>query len=373
MGSKVEIKKVESKQDFKEFIELPFRLYRENPYWVPPLRMMIRETLDEEKYPFWKHARKELFLALRDGRTAGRIAAIIDDSHVKFHEEKLGFFGFFECEDDQETANALFDAAKKWLREKGMLAMRGPTNPSLNDECAFLLEGFEQKPVIMMPYTFRYYLKLAEGYGLKKSKDLISLLVHYDWGLPSRIEKLTKRIYRNMHLNVRSFDLKHFDRDVEIMKKVYNAAWEKNWGFVPMTDEEILYTGKFLKQFGDPRLVKIAEVDGKPVGIGLTVPNIDELLARLNGSLNPANLLKFLYYKNKVAGTRSLLGGTIKEFRNTGIILVMFCETQKEFANTYYKWCDFGWNLEDNELINKFDMSIGAKPYKKYRLYEMPI
>jgi len=373
MSTKPEIRKVESRKDLNEFVELPYKLYKKNPYWTPPLRMMVRENLDTEKYPFWKHAIRELYLAVKDGVAVGRIAAIIDDNHNKFHEEKMGFFGFFECIDDQQAANALYDTAKKWLKEKGMTHMRGPANPSLNDECAFLLDGFELKPTLMMPYTFKYYLKLAEGYGLKKTKDLVALLAHVDWGLPSRVEKLTKRIYRNMHLKVRSFDLKHFDRDVEIMKDVYNAAWEKNWGFVPMTDEEILYTGKFLKQFGDPRLVKIAEIDGKPAGIGLTVPNVNELLDKLNGSINPISALKFLYYKNKIAGARSLLGGTKKEFRNTGIILVMLCETQKELLKYGYKWCELGWNLEDNELINRFDMSVGGKIYKKYRLYEMPI
>ncbi len=371
--SAVIVNKVETKKDFNDFLLFPWKVYEGNPYWVPPLLMQVKETLNEKKYPFWQHAQREIFIARKNGETVGRIVAIVDENHNKFHEEKMGFFGFFECINDSQTAGALFDEAKKWCKAKGMTHLRGPASPSLNDECAFLLEGFDLKPSVMMPYTPKYYLELAETYGFKKAKDLVALLKHASWGMPERFIKLINRMKKRMNVRIRSFSFKHYDKDVEDLMKVYNSAWEKNWGFVPMTDNEMLHMAKSIKMFGDPDLLKIADIDGKPVGISITLPNLNEVLEKLNGRLGPVGLLKFMYYKNKIQGTRSIIGGTIKEFRNTGIIAALFYETERSVLSKKLQWCELGWNLEDNKLINGFDMAIGAKIYKKYRFYEMPI
>ena len=364
---------VRDKKDWQDFLKLPWQIYQGNPNWVPPLLSEVRETLDTQKNPFWEHARRELFLARKDGKPAGRIAAIVDDNHNRFHQEETGFFGFFECIDDFDVAKILWDEAKNWLKAQGMKKLRGPVNPSMNDECAFLLEGFDLPPTIMMPYTQRYYLDLAEKYGFKKAKDLYALLKMAKDGIPERIERMVTAIKKKTSVTIRPFNMKNYEQDIQHLKDIYNSAWERNWGFVPMTDKEMDLTAKKLKQLADPDLVLFAEIDGKPVGLTVTIPDYNQVLIHLNGRLGPIEMLKFLYYRKKITGVRSLIGGVKKEFRNTGIIAVLYYQTEKNAAGKGYQWCELGWNLEDNDLINQFDIAIGGRIYKKYRIYEMPI
>jgi len=364
---------VKDKNDWQDFGKLPWQIYQGNPNWVPPLLSEVKETLDTTQNPFWEHARRELFLARKDGKPAGRIAAIVDDNHNRFHQEETGFFGFFECIEDFDVAKMLWDEAKNWLKAQGMKKMRGPVNPSMNDECAFLLEGFDKPPTIMMPYTQRYYLDLAERYGFKKAKDLYALLKKAEDGIPERIERMVTAIKKKTRVTIRPFNMKNFEQDIKHLKEIYNSAWEKNWGFVPMTDKEMDLTAKKLKQLADPDLVLFAEIDGKPAGVTVTIPDYNQVLKQLNGRLGPVEILKFLYYRRKITGVRSLIGGVKKEFRNTGIIAVLYYQTEKNAAGKGYQWSELGWNLEDNDLINQFDIAIGGKIYKKYRIYEMPI
>ena len=367
------ITEVVSKQDSTDFLQLPWKIYKDNEYWVPPLLNEVVETLDLGENPFWTHARMKMFIARRNNEVVGRIAAITDDNHIKFHEEQTGFFGFFECIDDQEVATGLWDNVKAWLKEQGMETMRGPVNPSMNDENAFLLEGFDLPPTVMMQYTQEYYLKLAEDYGFNKAKDLLAFIKYAKDGIPPRIEKMINRVRERTGVVTRPFNMKKFERDAEILKGLYNAAWEKNWGFVPMTDDEMNLAAKKLKQFADPDLVLFAEIDGEAVGVTVTVPDINQVLKRLNGKLGLIEMLKFVYYKKKIKGVRSLIGGVKKEFRESGIIAVLYYDTEKAGARHGYEWCELGWNLEDNDLINKFDTAIGGKVYKKYRIYEIAI
>lgn len=370
---KISVDTLKDKKDWKDFLKLPWSIYENNQYWVPPLLVEVRETLDTGKNPFWKHAKREIFLARKDGHAVGRIVAVIDDNHNDFHNENTGFFGFFECTNDLEVARALWDTAKQWLARSGMKIMRGPANPSMNDENAFLLEGFDKPPAIMMPYTQPYYIDFAERYGFEKAKDLYAFIKYAKDGIPPRIEKIVNRIRKRTNVKIRPFNMKEFDRDVQFLKDIYNDAWEKNWGFVPMTSDEMDATGEKLKQFVDPELVLFAEIDDKPVAVTVTVPDINQVLKKLNGRLGPIEMLKFLYYKGKVAGVRSLIGGVIKEYRETGIIAVLYYETERANLRLGYEWCELGWNLEDNDLINRFDIAIGGKLYKKYRIYEMKI
>ena len=370
----IEIYAVNSTKDFKDFLLLPWQIYKGNPCWVPPLLSEIKELLDTEKNPFWEHAKREIYLAKKDGKVVGRIAAIIDDTHNSFHEEKTGFFGFFECVNDFEVARALFDKAKEWLVARNMTNMRGPASPSLNDECAFLSEGFDLPPTVMMPYSPPYYLELSEKYGFKKAKGMYAILVKTGTeGIPERIERMVAIVKKRTKVTIRPADFKQFDREIKYLKEIYNAAWEKNWGFVPMTDKEIDLAAKKLKQFAVPELIQFAEIDGKPVGVTVTVPDINQALIKINGRLDPISILKFLYYKRKIVGARSLIGGVKKEYRNSGIIAVLFYETAKAGLKLGYQWSELGWNLEDNDLINEFDIAIGGKIYKKYIMYEMGI
>jgi hypothetical protein len=364
---------VKTKKDWDDFLKLPWKIYKENQYWVPPLLKEVKETLGQEKNPFWEHAQREIFIAKKDEQTVGRIVAIVDDNHNNFHLEKTGFFGFFECINDFESAKILWDEARKWLKTNKMEIMRGPVNPSLNDECGFLLEGFDKPPTVMMPYTHSYYLELAEQYGFQKAKDLYALFKKAEDGIPERIEKIAERIRKKTDVTIRSFNMKKFNRDINFLKEVYNDAWEKNWGFVPMTDKEFDLTAKKLKQFVDPELIIFAEVNNNPIGVTVTVPDINQVLKRLNGRLGLIEMLKFLYYRKKIDGVRSLIGGVKKEYRNTGIITLLFYETAKNAIKLGYKWSELGWNLEDNDLINQFDIAIGGEIYKKYRIYEMKI
>jgi hypothetical protein len=365
-------KAVETKQDLKEFINLPWRIYHDYPHWVPPLKSEVAKMLTPGKYPFWNHAERELFLARDNGGAVGRIVAIRDQHHDQVHREKAGFFGFFECVNDLEAARGLFDAARSWCKERGCTFLRGPASPSSNHEYGFLLEGFDKDPVIMMPYNPEYYLNLCEQCGFRKVKDLYAFLKVANTGVPPRVEIALQRCRKRSHFKLRSLDPRHFKRDVEIVKTIYNGAWEKNWGFVPMTSEEMDVAAESMKPFYDPEVVIIAELDGKPAGIGLTVPNVNEVLKRLNGKMTPWGLLKFFWYKRKIKGCRALLGGCLPEFRMTGLIAEIFCETF-ERAGRRYEWCELSWNLEDNELINRFDTDIGGEIYKKYRIYQMPV
>jgi len=367
------IETVKNQKDWESFLKLPWRIYKGNQYWVPPLLAEVREALDIKQNPFWKHAKREIFLARNRDNPVGRIVAVVDENHNEFHNEKTGFFGFFECVNDFEVAQALWDEVKKWLRIRGMEIMRGPTSPSMNDENSFLLEGFDKPPTVMMPYTLPYYLNLAERYGFKKAKDLYAFIKYAKDGIPPRIEKMVNRIKVRIDIKVRPFDMKKFERDAQFLKNIYNDAWEKNWGFVPMTDDEMNFSAKKLKQFADPELILFAEMDGRPVAVTVTIPDINQVLRRLNGRLGPIEMLKFLLYKKKITGVRSIIGGVMKKYRETGIIAVLYYETEKANLRLGYQWCELGWNLEDNDLINRFDMAIGGKLYKKYRIYEMKI
>jgi hypothetical protein len=367
------IKTVESKKDWKTFLELPRAIYKNNKYWVPPLLSEVRETLDTYRNPFWQHAERKIFIALQDNTPAGRIVAVVDKNHNDFHNEKTGFFGFFECMNDHEVAAHLWDEAKNWLKGHGMTIMRGPVSPSMNDENAFLLDGFDKPPSVMMPYTHQYYLELAEQYGFKKAKDLLSFIKYAKDGIPPRIEKMVSRIKARTNVKIRHFSMKDLERDIQYLKDIYNNAWKINWGFVPMTDAEIDVVGKKLKKFVEPELVLFAEIDDRPVAVTVTVPDINQVLRKLGGRLGPIEILKFLYYKKKINGVRSLIGGVIEEYRETGIIAVLYYETEKANLRLGYEWCELGWNLEDNVLINRFDEAIGGKLYKKYRIYEIAI
>ena len=368
-SGKTEIRAVANKTDLDKFIRLPWKIYKDNPHWVPPLIRDVKFKLNREKHPFFEHARMELFIAENGNEIVGRIAAVINERHNEFHNEKLGFFGMFESVDDIETARLLYTAAEDWCRKEGMDRILGPVNLSMNDECGFLLEGFDLDPAIMMPYTPEYYLKLSEECGYVKAKDLYGYFKG-EVGVVDRIAKLVERVKRKEDVVVRPLDMKNFNKEVERIKDIYNAAWEVNWGFVPMTPAEMDLMAKELKPIAEPELVLFAEVKGEPVGLAITLPDLNFVLKKLNGKLGPVQLLKFLYYKRKIKALRSIIFGLKKEYRRTGINVVLYYETEVRGAKIGYEWCEMSWNLEDNVLITRFNETLGGKLYKKYRLYE---
>ena len=370
--SAYDVRIVETPKEFAAFISLPWTIYKNYPHWVPPIKKSVSRLLTPGEHPFWDHAERELYIARANGKVAGRIAAIRDEHHNSVHGENAGFFGFFETMDDYKIAEALYDAASRWCKSKGCTFIRGPASPSSNDEYGFLLEGFDKDPAILMPYNPEYYIGFSERYGFRKAKDLYAFRKPVNSDIPVRIERIMQRAKKRSCFKLRCIDPKNFTRDIKAIATLYNDAWEKNWGFVPMTEEEMIRTAEDMKAFYDPELIIIAEVDGKPVGIALTVPNVNEVLVKLNGKMNLWGIIRFLIYKRKIKGCRSLVGGCLPEYRNTGLIAEMFYETAQR-ARGRYEWCELGWNLEDNELINKFDEEIGGEIYKKYRLYEKPL
>jgi GNAT superfamily N-acetyltransferase len=367
-SSDVKVRRVESHKDMSAFVRLPWQIYRDDPHWVPPLMREVRLKLDRSKHPFFEHATMELFLASRGARVLGRIAATVDDRHNEFHHEHTGSFGMFECVDDYDVAKSLFSAAEAWCKGKGMNHVRGPLNLSMNDECGFLLEGFDSEPVIMMPYNPEYYLEFCERYGFTKDKDLYAYMKD-TVGVVDRIAALVERVRRKENVVVRPMDMKRFDEEVETLKKIYNAAWDLNWGFVPMTAKEMDLMAKQLRPIAEPDLVLFAEVNGQPVGVSITIPDFNQVLKRLNGRLGPISILKLLYYRRKITGLRGLVFGIQKEYRRTGINTVLYYETEKAGARLGYQWCEMSWNLEDNDLINRFDEAVGGRLYKRYRIY----
>jgi hypothetical protein len=371
--SSIRIEKVETKKDLKRFIFFPWKVYQGNHYWVPPLIMDLKEKLDKKKNPFFEHADMELFLALKDGEITGRIAAIIDENHNQFHNEKVVFFGFYESFDDLETAQSLLATVRRWGKERGMEILRGPMSLSMNDECAFLLEGFDSPPVLMMPYNPPYYLELMEKSGLTKAKDLFAFFMTRDHVAAEKVKAIVDKVRQETRIALRQVSTKTLDEDIKKIQFIYNNAWEKNWGFVPWTENELTYMAKKLKKMADPNLVILAEDQGRPVGFALGLPNYNEVIKKINGRLTPVGILKLLHYRRKIKGMRAIVFGILKEYRQSGLSYYLYSELERSAVKRGYEWGEMSWQLEDNEPVIRFNLSIGGRIYKKYRIYETRI
>ncbi|MDR1696129.1 MAG: hypothetical protein LBR69_05830 [Endomicrobium sp.] len=370
----MKIVKVETSKQFRQFIRFPWKIYSNDSPWVPPLISDVIEIFSERKNPFWLHAKRRLFLAYDENNNiTGRIAAIIDYNYINFQDDKCGFFGFFECIDSVETAKALFDAAKSWLKGNSIFKMMGPMNPSTNDELGFLSEGFDIPPGIMMSYTPQYYLNLAERSGLKKIKELYA----YDMDVigDSRVQRLGRIVEMAKKklptLKIRNLKKETFNEDLKAAISIYNRAWEKNWGFVPWTDEEFVSIASKLKMLIDPDMVIIASVAGSPVGMLVSLPDYNQVLKKLNGSLLPLGFFKFMYYRKKIDSLRLMVMGVIKEYRHKGIEAIMYERGLKNALKNGYRHCELSWVLDDNVMTQRTAEMMNGRIYKKYAIYEM--
>jgi GNAT superfamily N-acetyltransferase len=364
---------VSSPSDLKEFVELAYRIYAGDPNWPPPLRSDVRWMLDEAKNPFWKHAKRRLFLARREGKVVGRVAAIVDDEHNRVHGEKTGFFGFFECANDVEAGRALLAAAEGAVSDllPGCDRLRGPANPSLNDEVGALVpaESDPGLPFLMMTYNPAYYLDLFADAGFVKEKDLVAILAPVDDRSFKRLARIADGVRRREpKLVVRPIRMNKFDEDLAIVKTIYNGAWEKNWGFVPMTSEEIDAMAKKLKPIIYPPYILFAEVDGKPVAFHLALPDFNQVLVKMGGSLFPFGWLKFITERKKIDRCRTMALGVLPEYRKRGFDAVLYYEAMKEGIRIGQKWAEFSWMLEDNLDILKPLEIFGGRIYRRYRL-----
>ncbi|MBN1223640.1 MAG: hypothetical protein JXB23_10345 [Candidatus Aminicenantes bacterium] len=367
------IEKVTNKKELMGFIKFPRDVYKDDQNWVPPLFMDVKEKLDKKKNPFFEHAEMELFCGYDGSKIVGRIAAIIDESHNRMHEEKVVFFGLYESFNDPDTTQCLLDTVAHWGKDRGMEILRGPMNLSMNDECAFLLEGFDSPPVIMMPYNPKFYLDLMDQCGMVKAKDLYAFFMSADEDVKKKIQFIVEEVKESTQITLRSINMKNIEEETERIKYIYNNGWEKNWGFVPWTEKEIDHMAKKLKIFADPDIVILAEDAGKPVGFAFALPNYNEVLIKMNGRITPLGILKFFYYKKRIKGVRAVVFGILKEYRNSGVSYLLYSEFEKNIKAKGYEWAETSWQLEDNDAINRFVMSIGGEVYKKYRIFEKRI
>lgn len=371
----VEVKLL-SRDDRKAFIRFPWTVYKDDPKWVPHLLIERSEFLDPSKNPFFDHAEVAYFGAYKDGVMIGRIAAIVNHAHNQFHQDHVGFFGLFECKNDLEAAHALFSATADFLKSKGMTTMRGPMNVSTNDECGLLIDGFDEPAVVMMTYNPTYYIDLLENTGFVKSKDLWAHKIDHPTAIPERLKRGIDLILKRNEFTIRTINMKDFNGEVRKIRDIYNSAWEKNWGFVPMTDAEFDHLGKQMKQILDPEFLFIAEHKGRPVGFSLTIPNINDALIHIkNGRLLPFGIFKLLWHtrKSAVKSLRVLTLGITKEHRSSGMDVVFYYKTYEAAVKRGIQWAEMSWILEDNTPMNRALERMGAKVYKKYRIYDKPI
>lgn len=356
----------------REFVELPYRLYRNHPHWVPPLRRDEYNRLSPKHNPFLEHADIALWIAMSGGRVTGRIAAIEDRLHNETHAERMGFFGFFEaC--DQATARSLLAAAEQWARDRGCAALRGPVNPSLNESAGLLVQGFDEDPYILMPYNPAEYADYVLGCGYTKAKDLIAWDLDATRPLGPRIERLADRLRRRSDIVVRRVNMRSFDSEVKVLQQVYGAAWEKNWGFVRPTDAEIRQLAVDLKPIIDPDLVLFAEMDGRPVGCTVSIPDANQVLRRMNGGLFPFGILHFLRRKSIISRARVVMLGIVPEARKSGLYALLISELHRNGVRNGMTRAELSWTLEDNDDVNNGIEAAGGRRYKVYRLYEKPV
>ncbi|HEX8672772.1 MAG TPA: hypothetical protein VF710_12830 [Longimicrobium sp.] len=368
------VREVPRGESLRAFIDFAWTANAGDPQWVPPLRVAVEPALDRAKHPFHQHADVAYFVAERGAETVGRIAAIVNHRHNEFHEDRVGFFGLFESVDDPRVARALTDAAAGWLKARGMESMRGPMNLSTNEEIAspgVLVDGFGTPPAFAMSHNPPYYGALLEGVGMVKAKDLLAYWIGSPIP-PERLVRGVERMTRREGVTLRSINLRRLQDEVAIIQEIYNSAWARNWGFVPMTPEEFAYMAKDLKSVVDPALCIVAEKEGVPVGFAISLPNLNEAIRHIpDGKLFPFGFLKFLWHKRKIGSARIMTLGLRPEYqKSSGIGAAMYLRTFQAAGERGYKQGEASWILEDNFLMRQALEKVGFELYKTYRVYE---
>ncbi|HEX6371537.1 MAG TPA: GNAT family N-acetyltransferase [Longimicrobium sp.] len=369
----VTIREIPRGASMKPFIELSWKVNAADPMWVPPLRMALEPVLDRSKHPFHRHADVAYFLAERGGEVVGRVAACVNHQYNQFHDDRTGFFGFFECVDDAPAAAALLDAAAEWLRARGRDVMRGPMNFSTNDEFSspgVLIDGFDTPPTVMMSHNPRYYGGLMDAAGMEKTKDLVAYWIPPR--IPERLQNAMERLAKRAGVTIRSVRLKELKSEVARVQEVYNAAWSRNWGFVPMTAAEFDHMAKEMRPVVDADLVLLAEKeDGEPIGFLLALPDLNRAFKHLrDGRLFPFGLFKFLWQKRKIDTARLLTLGLKPGYQHLGLGAAMYTRLLQIGVGKGYKGAEGSWILEDNHEMCTALEKLGADRYKRYRVYD---
>ena len=334
----------------------------------------MKGLMNKAKHPFFEHSSADFFLARRNGEWVGRIAAILNNNHNRFHGEKTAFFGFFESVNDPAVASALLDHAAAWARDRGMTSIRGPMNYSTNETTGLLVEGFDSSPYIMMTHNPPYYAGLLENAGLEKAMDLYAWRMETSKGLNPKIRRVGEKVLKDEGLQIRALNMKRFEEEVNIIQHIYNDAWSRNWGFVPMTDAEFHAQAKEMKAIIDPRVVLVAEKNGEPVAFSLALPDVNQALKKIDGRLFPIGLPLLLYHMRHIQRVRVLALGIVKKVQNfSGLGAALYHESFRRGVEAGYRSCEFSWTLETNDLINRSMKLFGAEIYKRYRVYQKAI
>lgn len=372
----LEIRTVTTRADLKRFVAFPYDMYdkRRYPQWVAPLRVAVFDALDRDRNPFYRQADRELFLALRDGEVVGRVAAIENRAHNEFHGDRTGFFGFFESVDDQSVADLLLRVAADWLAGRGLTTIQGPMNPSTNYECGLLVEGYEHQPTFMTAWNPPYYDTLLQGAGFAKAKDLLAFwfpAAEPGYELPEFVKRQAERALESGRMEFRDLDPRRFEREVAACWEIYNDAWERNWGFVPMSRAEFEYMAKDMKRLLWPELAFMASVEGEPAGFMLAVPDYNVALAKnRSGRLFPFGLLRILRGKKTIRTARVMALGVKKAYRTRSILALFTHEVMRRGLAMGKIGAEASWLLEDNQLIVKPMRAMGARERMRWRVYE---
>jgi len=368
----VQISKASSRRDRDDFIKFPWRIYRNDPVWVPPLIIERRAFLNRKKHPFYLHGDAELFLARRNGEIVGRMIASDDPRYNSLHRTNVGCFGLFESIDDVDVAIALFRAAEEWLLAKGRNEIMGPIDYSTNYVCGLLIDGFQRPPTVLTAHNPPYYARLIEACGFEKSKDWYAWWFDPDNAPVSRLRRLVDARARKTSVKIHPIDLRRVADESQRLAAVFNQAWKNNWGFVPFTDAEAKHMATEMRPIIDPRMTLIAEIDNAPVAFVICVPDINVALQHLNGRLTrfglPTGLIRLLYYRRKILKARFVALGVLEKYRRAGIAEMLVLQVMEEGASRGFKG-ELSMTLEDNVMINRFIEAVGATKYKTYRIY----
>lgn len=361
---------VTSKKERKQFLQFPYTHYKGEEHWIAPLKMEQKKLIDTKKNPFYKNGNIALFIAEQNGKVCGRIAAIEDHRFNEYHGSKTGFFGFFECIDDESVAYLLFKVASDWLQERGYTEMLGPSNPSMMDEIGILVDGFDYDPGILMPYHKPYYDKLIKSAGLEKAMDMHAFRVTQATVAMTRMYRAEEIVRRRLPtLRIREVDPKNIESEVQIVRQIYNKAWANNWGFIPLTEAEFDAVAKDLKPILDPKVAHIAEVDGDPVAFSIALPDLNQALKHMDGTLFPTGIFKLLWHRRKINQIRTALMGVVPEYQGKGIDALLHKEAILNGQQVGYKSSELSWVLETNQNMIRVAEKIGARLEKTYRMY----
>lgn len=374
---RIEITPVASRAERDAFIKFPWRIYANDPAWVPPLLIERKEFLDRAKHPFYEHGDAALFLARSGGEIVGRIMASDDPNYNALHHTNVGCFGMFESVDDQEVADALFSAAAEWLRRKGRDEIMGPIDYSTNYLCGLLIDGFQFPPTVLTPHNPPYYGALIEGWGFEKAMDLYAWRLVDPTQAAARLRRLAAGLKKRSGVTLRPAKLTDTREEARRIREIYNQAWRDNWGFVPFTENEFQFMTRELKPILLPEFVWLAEIEGKPVGFILCVPDINAALGKINGRLTtfglPIGLAKLLYYKSRIKKVRLVALGVVPKFRRHGVAEMLVLHTIEEAMIKRGCVGEASLILENNLMMNRFLEAIGLEKYKTYRIYRRPL